>query len=61
MLTKEDEAACMSVLDRWMDALNAHDAEAMDGEMRFPHVRLAGGKLERFPASLNRFCLSGVP
>jgi hypothetical protein len=45
MLTKEDEAACMAVLDRWMDALNAHDARAMDREMRFPHVRLAGGKL----------------
>ena len=28
-----------------MAALNAYDAKAMDAELHFPHVRLAGGKL----------------
>lgn len=36
-------AACMQTLDRFMAALNAHDADAMDAEMHFPHVRLALG------------------
>lgn len=38
-------AACIPVLDRFMDALNAHDAAAMDALMHFPHVRLAQGKV----------------
>jgi hypothetical protein len=45
MITKEIEQACMASLDRFMLALNAHDADAMDEEMHFPHVRLAEGRL----------------
>jgi hypothetical protein len=45
MITKEIEQACMAGLDRFMTALNAHDARAMDEEMHFPHVRLAEGRL----------------
>ncbi len=37
--------ACMKCLDRFMAALNAHDAAAMDAEMHFPHVRFAEGKI----------------
>ena len=33
----------MRVLDAFMAALNAYDAAAMDREMHFPHVRIAGG------------------
>jgi hypothetical protein len=36
---------CLACLDRWMAALNAYDAAAMDAELHFPHVRLAAGKL----------------
>lgn len=35
----------MACLDRWMAALNAHDAAAMDAELHFPHVRFAEGKI----------------
>ncbi|MBS0242028.1 MAG: hypothetical protein JSS20_07610, partial [Proteobacteria bacterium] len=45
MFTADDEAQCMAALDRWMDALNAHDADAMEREMRFPHARLAKRRL----------------
>ena len=45
MITKEIEEACLAALDRWMIALNAHDAGAMDKELHFPHVRLADGHL----------------
>ena len=38
-------AACIDVLDRFMAALNAHDAAAMDATMHFPHVRLADGTM----------------
>ncbi len=36
------EQACRSVLDRFMEALNAHDAAAMDAAMHFPHFRFTG-------------------
>ena len=36
---------CMTTLDRFMAALNAWDAAAMDREMHFPHVRLAQGRV----------------
>jgi len=36
---------CMATLDRFMAALNAWDAAAMDREMHFPHVRLAQGRV----------------
>jgi hypothetical protein len=38
-------AAGLATLDRFMAALNAHDAAAMDREMHFPHVRLAEGRV----------------
>jgi hypothetical protein len=45
MRTEKDVLdACMASLDRWMAALNAHDCAAMDEEMHFPHMRLAGGR-----------------
>jgi len=36
---------CIACLDRFMAALNAYDAPAMDREMHFPHVRFAGGTI----------------
>lgn len=39
----EATAACMETLDRFMAALNAYDAAAMDAAMHFPHTRIAGG------------------
>ncbi|ASL47881.1 hypothetical protein bAD24_III10820 [Burkholderia sp. AD24] len=46
MSTKKEEihAACMEILDRFMAALNEHDARKMDATMHFPHLRLADGK-----------------
>ncbi|GAP36733.1 hypothetical protein [Piscinibacter sakaiensis] len=44
-LNAATHAACMDVLDRFMAALNAHDAAGMDATMHFPHVRLADGPL----------------
>jgi len=41
----EATAACMATLERFMAALNAYDAGAMDAAMHFPHVRIAGGKV----------------
>lgn len=41
----EIQQACFAVLDAFMEALNAHDASAMDATMHFPHVRFAGGKI----------------
>ena len=47
LVDKPDETAtaCMATLDRFMAALNAYDAAAMDAAMHFPHVRIAGGKV----------------
>ena len=42
----EATAACMETLDRFMAALNAYDAKAMDDAMHFPHIRIAGGTLK---------------
>lgn len=47
----EIESACSEVLDRFMAALNAHDADAMDACMHFPHVRLAGGDVKVYERS----------
>ena len=41
----ETAAACLATLDRFMAALNAYDAAAMDAAMHFPHIRIAGGKV----------------
>ncbi|TXI89289.1 MULTISPECIES: hypothetical protein [unclassified Cupriavidus] len=46
----EIDAACRAVLDRFMEALNAHDARAMDACMHFPHVRFAGGNVKVYEA-----------
>src|SRR5271169_1637745 len=45
MTTKEIEQGCMASLDRFMMALNAHNVDAMDEELHFPHARLAEGRL----------------
>jgi hypothetical protein len=37
---------CMQVLDRFMDALNEHNAQGMDAAMHFPHLRLADGRFK---------------
>ncbi|GGC69600.1 hypothetical protein [Undibacterium terreum] len=39
-------SACMETLDKFMAALNAYDAAAMDATMHFPHLRFAGGKMK---------------
>lgn len=44
---------CLATLDRFMAALNAHDAAAMDREMHFPHVRLANGQVSVYPQAGN--------
>ena len=44
------EEQCLAVLQRFMDALNAHDAAAMDATMHFPHVRHAEEKLTIYEA-----------
>ena len=38
-------AIVTDLLDRFMAALNAHDAAGMDACMHFPHVRIAEGKV----------------
>jgi hypothetical protein len=42
---------CDAVLDAFMAGLNAHDAEAMDRCMHFPHVRFAGGSTTVYPGA----------
>jgi len=44
-MPKSIHEACIACLDRFMAALNAYDAMAMDAQMHFPHVRFAGGKV----------------
>ena len=51
MDTSEIERLCLAVLDRFMAALNAHDAAAMDATMHFPHVRHAEEKLKIYDAT----------
>ena len=45
----EIEATCLQVLDRFMEALNAHDARGMDAAMNFPHVRIANNTVIIYP------------
>ena len=42
----EATSACMATLDRFMAAVNAYDASAMDAAMHFPHIRIAGGTVK---------------
>lgn len=44
------DTACKEVLDRFMEALNAYDAAAMDATMHFPHLRFAAGTLRVYDA-----------
>lgn len=43
-------AQCERLLREWMEALNRHDAAGMEACMRFPHVRLAAGKVAVYDA-----------
>ena len=49
-VTRESDEACLACLDRFMDAVNAHDVSAMEQEMHFPHVRIAAGTITTYPA-----------
>jgi hypothetical protein len=53
MKDQEQEAldACLDVLDRFMTALNAHDAAAMDATMHFPHIRFAEGRIKVYESA----------
>ncbi|WP_420991983.1 hypothetical protein ACKI2N_027400 [Cupriavidus sp. 30B13] len=44
------QRACNAVLDAFMQALNDHDAAAMDRCMHFPHTRLANGATTLYQA-----------
>ena len=46
----DTEAAGLACLDRFMDAVNAHDVLAMEREMHFPHVRIAAGTIATYAA-----------
>lgn len=50
-ISVEAGSACLACLDRFMDAVNAHDVTAMEREMHFPHVRIAGGTIVTYAAS----------
>ena len=52
-ISPEDETRCQEILALWMAALNRYDASAMDALMRFPHVRLAAGKVTIYEAPGN--------
>ena len=54
MSAKADiETACIAVLDRFMDALNAYDADGMDACMHFPHIRMAENRVTVYDAPGN--------
>ena len=42
-MSPDNVEAVMSLLDRFMNSLNRHDAAAMDACLHFPHIRLAEG------------------
>jgi len=46
----EAVAAAMAVLDRFMAALNAGDEPALLATLHFPHYRLAGTRMQSWPA-----------
>lgn len=49
-IDNETEAASLACLDRFMDAVNAHDVTAMEREMHFPHVRITAGAITTYTA-----------
>lgn len=40
---------CIAVLDRFMEALNAYNAQAMDETMHFPHYRVTREGIASYP------------
>ena len=42
----ETEAAAIAVMDRYITALNARDAEALADTLHFPHYRLTQGRVQ---------------
>lgn len=57
----ERDAAVMSVLDRYMDGLNALDLETHVSTYHFPHYRHASGKVILWQDSLEAMPILGVP
>ena len=45
-LLTETEAAAIAVMDRYIAALNARDAEALAAALHFPHYRLTQGRVQ---------------
>jgi hypothetical protein len=45
----EIDHLCRATLDQFMDALNKHDAGAMDAAMHFPHYRLTRAGVSVYP------------
>ena len=45
------DLACKEVLDRFVAALNAHDAAGMDLAMHFPHYRFTGNQVTVYERS----------
>ena len=52
-ITADGERQCEAILVQWMEALNHHDASAMEAVMRFPHVRMAANSVAVYEASGN--------
>ncbi len=50
MIDPMSERACLTCLDRFMDAVNAHDVMAMEREMHFPHARIAVDTVVTYPS-----------
>jgi hypothetical protein len=50
VIDPETERDCFALLDRFMAALNAGDAAAMDACMHFPSIRLAEGRMAIYEA-----------
>ena len=50
-MASDRAAICMELLDRFMRALNAHDAPGMDACMHFPHVRIAAEQVVVYEAA----------
>jgi hypothetical protein len=42
------EESALALMDQYIDALNAHDSEAMRAVFHFPHYRFAGAKVTIF-------------
>ena len=49
-ISGDTETACMACLDRFMEAVNAHDVTGMERQMHFPHARIAAGTIATYAA-----------